>query len=101
MKNFVRVRGTSVFSVCYAFVDTEEHNYVTFFSDAGIKVKKKKVFIKPGTGLRLVVCKILKRDIEAFEKKVAEVRNRALLLGYTNYDEFCVKLCELDAETIS
>ena len=92
MKNYLMLKGFSLFSQNYVFVDTRELLYIRLFRDAGIKVKETWEYAKEGSGLRLIICRILKKDRQKFEDTVISIRNKALLMGHSDYDEACEML---------
>ncbi len=90
--NFYKIKGIALFTRKYVFVDTSKLLYKKIFTDMGIVVIKSEEFWKEGSEIRLVIIKILKRDVEKFQKALLEVRNRALLLGCQEYEQACEKL---------
>ncbi len=95
MKNYIRLKGKLPFCNQYLFVDTSEKLFVRVMSDSGIKIRSNSVFIKSGTDIQLIICKIRKKDSEKFESIIGNVRNMALLLGYHDYDTTCEQLSEI------
>ena len=71
MKNFLMLKHCSLLFQKYVFVDTKELLYVRLFREAGIKVKETWEYAKEGSGLKLIICKILKKDRDRFEIAVA------------------------------
>ncbi len=96
MKNYLMLKGFSLFSKKYVFVDTRELIYIRLFRDAGIKVKETWEYAKEGSGLRLIICRILMKDKERFEKTVTQIRDRAFLLGHADYDKACELLQNME-----
>ena len=93
--NNYKINGFSLFTRKYVFVDTTKLLYQRIFSDMGIAVLKSEEFRKEGSDLSLIIIKILKRDVEKFEQALTEVRKKALLLGYREYDQACERLYRL------
>ncbi len=100
MKNYLRLEKTFT-GRKYVFVDTVDHFYKQVFPSCGIKIRKCREYIREGSALRLVICKVLRRDIDQFEVVINEVRNKALLLGYREYDEACEMLIKMERGEIS
>lgn len=98
MRNYIKLGGISLFFDQYAFVDTAEKLYSRVLLKHGIKIKTGSAFIKSGTDIRLITCKIRKKDSMKFENAIGDVRNMALLLGYKEYDAMCKQLIEIGGE---
>lgn len=96
MKNYMMLKDFSLFCHKYIFVDVDELLYVRLFREAGVKVKETWEYAKEGTGLKLIICKILKRDREKFEGVVGQIRNKAILMGYRDYDDACEMLQKIE-----
>ncbi len=96
MKNYLMLKGFSPFCLKYVFIDTRELIYIRLFRDAGIKVKETWEDTKEGSGLRLIICRILKKDKRKFEEIVTQIRDRAFLLGHFDYDEACELLQSME-----
>ena len=94
MKNYVRLSCCSLFNYQYAFIDTAERLYVKILAENGIRIKNCMTYFKEGSKLRLIICKIRKCDALRFEELIGTVRNKALLLGYNDYDDLCELLTE-------
>ncbi len=96
MKNYLMLRRFSPFYQKYVFVDTMELIYIRLFRDAGIKVKETWEYAKKGSGLRLIICRILKKDKKKFEETVTSIRNKSILMGHSDYDEACEMLQNME-----
>lgn len=98
MRNYIKLCGISLFSDQYAFVDTAEKLYLRVMMKNGIKIKRSSSFVKPGTEIRLIICKVRKKDSTKFESAIGKVRDMALLFGYKEYDAMCKQLIEIGGE---
>lgn len=96
MKNYLMLKDFSIFSQKYVFVDVNELLYARILSEAGVRVKEIRKFTKEGSGLKLIICRILKRDRDVFENVIGKIRDRALLMGYIDYDEACEMLQSIE-----
>ena len=92
----MQLGGLSIFYLRYVFVDTAEQLYKRIFQGSGVKLKSIREYVKNGTGLRIVICRIMRPDKERFEEMVEHIRNSALLLGHSDYDEICKMLLDLE-----
>ncbi len=96
MKNYLMFKDFSIFFQKYIFVDVEELLYERLLRDAGVRIKEAWEYAKKGSSLKLIICRIPKKDREKFESAVGRIRNNALLMGYRDYDETCQKLQDLE-----
>ncbi len=96
MKNYLMLKSFSLRSQKYIFVDVDERLYIRILREAGVRVKETWEFAKEGSGLKLIICRILKRDRYEFEKVIGRIRDRALLMGYRDYDEACEMLRSIE-----
>ncbi len=96
MKNYLMLKSFSLRSQKYIFVDVDERLYIRILREAGVRVKETWEFAKEGSGLKLIICRILKRDRDVFENVIGKIRDRALLMGYIDYDEACEMLQSIE-----
>ncbi|WP_026522731.1 hypothetical protein [Butyrivibrio sp. VCB2001] len=96
MKNYLMLKDFSIFSQKYVFVDVNELLYTRIFREAGVRIKETWEYAKEGSGLMLIICRILKKDREKFEKAVVQIRNGAILMGYRDYDDACRMLQDIE-----
>ncbi len=97
MNNGIRIRCFLPLHYCYIFADTEDYVSIRLFSAAGISVSHVKQMMKRGSPYRLIVCYVRKKDLDKFSDVLKRLRNNILLLGYKDYDEFCMSLKEAEA----
>lgn len=92
-QNYLEVnKGTilsSLFSKFYVFIDTSDHFYKQVFEGKGITVKAVKEYSKSDSHFRLILCRINKKDEHSFINTIGQIYNKALLLGYTDYEKMC------------
>ncbi len=85
----------------YAYVDLNvNENYVadSLFLKRSIPVKFKNEMVREGDKYRVIFCTINKKHQKAFEEALEELKTKMLLLGHTDYEEYCEKLKrDLDA----
>lgn len=92
--NFFRLDNFSVWYRSYAFVDCDEYYADQIFIDNKIKVKFGKEFKDSKSAYRMIFCKVRKRDEEKFLEAISELRNKMILMGYTDYEEQCQNICK-------
>jgi hypothetical protein len=76
----------------YAFIDVIDHLYEEIMNEADIRISNVRESIKNGTPYRLIFCMIFGIQEERFMKALSCIRNKALLLGYKDYDMYCSHL---------
>lgn len=89
MKNYVRIKKLSLFNYHYVFVDTEKYLADQLFIKHKVKVKFGPEFVQDANEYRFIICKIKKKDNEAFLLALSEMRSKSILRGYKEYDKYC------------
>ena len=88
-------------SLRYAYVDLNvNENYVadSLFLKRCIPVKFKTEMKREGDKYRVIFCSISKKYQKPFEEALEELKTKMLLLGHTDYEEYCEQLeRELDS----
>lgn len=88
--NYIPIKSYNPFICRFLYFDIRE-NYLadSIFIQHKMRVKFGPEFAKSGEKYVLVHCKIKKCDKEKFLQSMEELQNKALLLGYNDYKEFC------------
>lgn len=74
----------------YAYFDINEHpESLRIFRQRGIRAKVVKTMAKKDVPYMIIVCRVPRRQSEAFSKAMEELESDLLLKGYTDYSEFC------------
>ncbi len=94
-KNCYKIDDISLHKIKYVFVDTKEHFYIRHSQRYGIRLRSVHEFAKDGTDVRLIFCSVLKKDNLIFHRMLKDIRNSALLCGYTDYNDFCSLLQDI------
>ncbi|MDO4978151.1 MAG: hypothetical protein Q4E53_12920 [Eubacteriales bacterium] len=87
--NYIELDTVFPFSKQYAYVDVSEHLADRLFIDDKIRVKFINDMMSKDYPYCIVFCKIRKRDKDLFMKSLEKLKDKVLLLGYTDYEEFC------------
>lgn len=95
-KNYLQLHTYAPFSFLYIFIDTVDHFYERIMNSSGITLKGIKEYIKDESPFRLISCYVRKKDAFIFCNAIQQIRNRALLLGYREYDEMCQQMQQSD-----
>lgn len=98
--NYLQVDCFWPFFKNYVFVDTVECGYEQILKRNQIRIKILREYIKPDSPFRLVICRVKKKDENIFYNCLEQIRNKALLTGYREYDDICewLKQCERELE---
>ena len=74
----------------YAYFDVSEHpESFRIFRQKGIRAKVVKTMTKRDVPYMIIVCRVPRRQSEAFSSAMGELERSLLLKGYTDYSEFC------------
>lgn len=95
MQNYIKLTNFSLINVHYAYFDAPEYLGDQIFVQKNLKIKFGNELKHQGEAYILVFCKIRKRDEHLFLEAMEELKNKMLLLGYTDYLPFCEKMCKM------
>lgn len=74
----------------YAYFDINDHpESLRIFRQRGIRAKVVKTMTKRDVPYMIIVCRVPRKQSEAFSKAMEELECDLLLKGYTDYREFC------------
>ena len=95
MKNYWRMSDFSIFSVHYAYVDHGSYLAEQLFEQNKITMKFKGEMVREDSSYHIVFCKVLKRHTTKFEEALGKLKDKMLLLGYTDYSKTCVEIAKM------
>ena len=58
-------------------------------------MKFKGEFEKEGSPYRIIMCRVLKRDVGRFEEALEKLKDKMLIKGYRDYDKVCADIGSL------
>lgn len=90
--NYVRVKSTIPRKQGFAFVDTKKNLADGIFIKHKLFVKFGKEFEKPGEKYKIIFCHVDRKRASDFKDCMKELVDKMLLLGNTDYEEFCESL---------
>ena len=90
--NYWKLKNPSLFTVSYAYLDVDPFLSTALFQRKQIRMRYKYAIGFDSSAYRVVVCKVPKRKIEKFEEVMEELKNKMLLLGYSDYGNVCSKI---------
>ena len=83
------------FSLRYAYfaiIDTKDYLADQLFIRPKVRVWFGREFMHPESRYAVIMCKCKKRDVNAFLSAIAELPNKMLLCGNTDYLSYCKDL---------
>ena len=94
MKNYIKLENRSLFHYHYAFLDTDAYMADQLFIKHKIKVDFGQEYKKEGTPYRIICCKVKKENEPEFLTALNEMYNKAVLLGYEEYEKYSEMLVD-------
>lgn len=95
MRNYVKIQKKSLLYSYYAYIDTNEFFADAIFIHEHVKVQFGKVGRRENSQYVVVLCKVWKWEEEKFVSAMEKLRDRMLLLGYSEglhfFDELGIK----------
>lgn len=89
-----KLKKLSPFSFQYLYFDTEDHFADNIFIKNKIFVKFGNEYAKDGEKYRAIFCEVSKKNVDKFLKSIDELKDKMLLFGYTDYEDWCIKWLE-------
>ena len=95
MKNFWKMGDFSLFTIPYVYVDHISYFAESLFIQRKIVMKFKGEMARIDSPYRVIFCKVLKRDVQKFEDALEKLKDKMLLLGYSDYVDVCDEIAIL------
>ena len=92
MINFWRLKTKNPFFSTYAYIDAGEHLADNLFIKHEVKVRFGAEYQAKDVPYRIILCKIRRGKEDAFEEALRELPNKAAIMGYQDYMEYCINL---------
>lgn len=89
MKNYWKVDSISLLSASYFYVDCESYLADQLFIQNKVKVRFMEEMGRDDSKYRIIFCKVRKKDKEHFEEAITKLKDKMLLMGYTDYIDEC------------
>ena len=100
MKNYWKMKGFSLLTVPYAYVDHSSHLADSLFVQNNVKMKCKEKLVRKNSPYCIIFCKVLKRDEDKFEQALGSLKDKMLLLGYRDYPDVCSEIDKIINKTM-
>jgi len=95
LNNYCKIKTFSPFTYTYVFIDSDAHLADQLFVRNGVPVKFIGEYVREKSQYKIIICKIRKKYEDSFLKSLSEMFNKALLLGYRDYSEYCQSFNEM------
>lgn len=91
-KNYVSIKTMVSRKREFAYADADKNLADGIFIKHKLFVKFGKEYKKPGEKYKIIFCQIDRKRVGDFEKCMEELKDKMLLFGNTDYEEFCSSL---------
>ena len=91
-KNYVTLKKFSFKFDYYCFFDVAQYLADEIFIKHKVRVWFRQEFQKHESNYLVIFCKVKKKDKKEFLASLEELKSKMLLLGYTDYPDFCEEL---------
>lgn len=88
-QNYAKINRYSLRHDYYCYADMPKYKADLIFVKNRIRVTFLKEYEKENEKYILIMCRVKKKDSETFISCMEELKNKMILLGYTDYPEFC------------
>ncbi len=95
VENYWKMDGLSILTVPYVYVDHFSYLADNLFLQSKITMKFKGEFGEKGSPYRIIMCRVLKKDVGRFEEALEKLKNKMLIMGYRDYDQVCSNIGKL------
>ena len=92
--NYYQLNHLSLFYDLYMFVDTAEHLADQVFRQHKLRIRFKGDYRKNGQKYQMILCKAPKKRRADFVMCMKDLTRKMLLLGNTDYCDFCKQVQE-------
>ena len=92
--NYIPLEKISLRYKYFCFIDTKEYLADALFIKYKVRVWFQKEAHKSNTDFVFIFCKVKKSDINKFLEALGELKKKMILLGYSDYQNFCKEYCE-------
>ena len=102
MSNYIYLKSSTLSKYKqYMYVDCKNYLADDLFIKNKITVNFEGDFTKDDSDYIFVNCKVKKKDHDKFIETLGELKNKMLIMGYSDYESFCAKqinkiLCKLN-----
>lgn len=90
--NYLKLESWLPCSSRYIYVDTQDYLADRLFVQARLRVRYSGEFARKGSPYVIISCKVRKKDEGRFIKMLEKLPDRMLLMGHTDYMEYCREL---------
>jgi len=87
--HYIPITKKSLWNNFFCIFDLEDQSFQEMAYEKDIKVKIYKTFVHPEESYAIYFVKVPKKQTEVFVDILEELEKKMLLLGHTDYPEFC------------
>lgn len=90
MSNYIYLKSSNLSKYRrYIYVDCKNYLADDLFIKNKITMNFESDFTKDNSDYIFVYCKVKKKDHDKFIKTLGELKNKMLIMGYSDYESFC------------
>ena len=89
MENYMKLEAFSLLNFHYIFIDCDRYLADQLFISHKVRVWFGREFARKDMPYRIIMCRVRKRNNEAFIEALSEMSKKMLLLGYGDYEDKC------------
>lgn len=93
--NYIKLRSWRPFTCRYMFLDTEEYLADSLFVKHNVPVRFGSEYVNKKSKYMVITCRIRKCHEERFKEALAALPDKMLLMGHTDYADFCKELFDV------
>lgn len=87
--NYIRIESHSPFTQEFIYIDVEPYKADDAFNELGVRPKFYEEFDVVDQPYVIIRCKVPRRDVHLFVKAMDKLKQKMLLTGYPDYEDFC------------
>lgn len=88
--NYIELKAKFPWQNCFMVIDTENEIGLRMVEDIHISAKYR-MFVNNDSKYKCIIFKFNKRHRQIFLKTIAQIPNKALICGYSDYKAYCNK----------
>lgn len=98
--NYIPLKNFSLKYKYFCYFDTRDYAADNLFAKNNVSVKYEKEACRPDSDFIIVFCKVKKYEVGSFLNSLFELNNKMLLLGHSEYQNFCKNIYETIMENL-
>lgn len=99
--NYIPLKNFSLKYKYFCYFDIRDYVSDNLFAKNNVSVKYEKEACRSDSDFIIVFCKVKKYEVGSFLNSLFELNNKMLLLGYSEYQNFCKNIYETIMENLA